>query len=63
MIIDNERRQNTIGLLMSLNMLIETHAGFDFTGADCSGWMRDAGFNETRVEPFCGLDSMVVGIK
>jgi O-methyltransferase domain len=62
-IIDDERRQNAFGLLMSLNMLIETKAGFDFTGADCSGWMRDAGFNETRVEPLCGPDSMVVGIK
>ena len=62
-IIDDERRQNTVGLLRSLNMLIETRAGFDFTGADCSGWMRDAGFNETRVEPLCGPDSMVVGIK
>jgi O-methyltransferase domain/Dimerisation domain len=62
-IIDDQRRQNTFGLLMSLNMLIETQAGFDFTGADCSGWMRDAGFRETRVEPLCGPDSMVVGIK
>jgi len=62
-ILDDERRQNTFGLLMSLNMLIETQAGFDFTGADCRGWMRDAGFNETRVEPLCGPDSMVVGIK
>jgi hypothetical protein len=62
-IIDDERRQNTFGLLMSLNMLIATQAGFDFTGADCRGWMRDAGFNETRVEPLCGPDSMVVGIK
>jgi hypothetical protein len=48
---------------MSLNMLIETQGGFDFTGADCSGWMRDSGFKETRVEPLCGPDSMVVGIK
>jgi hypothetical protein len=48
---------------MSLNMLIETQAGFDFTGANCSAWMRDAGFKETRVEPLCGPDSMVVGIK
>ena len=62
-IIDDQRRQNTFGLLMSLNMLIETQAGFDFTGADCSSWMRDAGFKETRVEPLCGPDSMVVGIK
>jgi hypothetical protein len=62
-IIDDERRQNAFGLLMSLNMLIETQAGFDFTGADCCGWMREAGFKETRVEPLCGPDSMVVGIK
>jgi hypothetical protein len=62
-IIDDQRQQNTLGLLMSLNMLIETQAGFDFTGADCRGWMRDAGFKETRVEPLCGPDSMVVGIK
>ena len=48
-IIDDQRRQNTFGLLRSLNMLIETQAGFDFTGADCSRWMRDAGFKETRV--------------
>jgi hypothetical protein len=62
-IIDDERQQNTFGLLMSLNMLIETQGGFDFTGADCSRWMRDAGFKETRVEALCGPDSMVVGIK
>jgi precorrin-6B methylase 2 len=62
-IIDDERRQNAFGLLMSLNMLIETDGGFDFTGADCAGWMRDAGFRETRVEPLDGPDSMVVGIK
>jgi hypothetical protein len=62
-IIDDDRRQNAFGLLMSLNMLIETAAGFDFTGADCSGWMRDAGFRETRVEHLVGPDSMVVGIK
>lgn len=62
-IIDDERRQNAFGLLMSLNMLIETPGGFDFTGADCQGWMRDAGFAETRVEPLAGPDSMVVGVK
>ena len=62
-LIDDERRQNTFGLLMSLNMLIETPGGFDYTGADCSGWMRDAGFRETRVEHLIGPDSMVVGIK
>lgn len=62
-IIDDERRQNAFGLLMSLNMLIETLGGFDYTGADCIGWMREAGFREAEVQPLVGPDSMVVGTK
>lgn len=62
-LIDDERRTNAFGLLMSLNMLVETPDGFDFTGADCSGWMRDAGFARTRVEHLAGPDWMVVGVK
>ena len=61
--IDDDRRQNSFGLLMSLNMLIETQGGFDYTGADCMGWMKNAGFRQTRVEHLVGPDSMVVGIK
>jgi len=62
-IIDDERRRNAFGLLMSLNMLIETRGGFDYTGTDCAGWMRQVGFRETYVEHLVGNDSMVVGIK
>lgn len=62
-IIDDNRSQNAFGLLMSLNMLIETPGGFDYTGADCIGWMKDAGFKEAYVEHLVGPDSMVVGIK
>jgi len=62
-IIDDDRSQNAFGLLMSLNMLIETPGGFDYTGADCMGWMQAAGFHSTRVEPLAGPESMVVGIK
>lgn len=62
-IIDDGRRHNAFGLLMSLNMLIETPGGFDFTAAQCRGWMAEAGFRETRVEHLLGPDSMVVGIK
>ncbi|MGH9872102.1 MAG: methyltransferase [Pyrinomonadaceae bacterium] len=62
-LIDDERRQNAFGLLMSLNMLIETPGGFDYTGKDCCDWMREAGFRDTRVEHLTGPDSMVVGIK
>jgi len=62
-IIDDDRSVNAVGLLASLNMLIETPGGFDYTGADCQGWMRAAGFRETRVEHLAGPDSMVIGIK
>jgi hypothetical protein len=49
--------------MMSLNMLIETPGGFDYTGADCVGWMKEIGFKEAYVEHLVGPDSMVVGIK
>ncbi len=62
-IIDDDRRENVFGLLMSLNMLIETPGGFDFTGADCEGWMAEAGFRETQVTHLGGPTSMVVGFK
>jgi hypothetical protein len=62
-LIDDERKTNVFGLLMSLNMLIETRGGFDFTGADCMGWMKEVGFRETWVAQLEGPDSMAVGIK
>jgi SAM-dependent methyltransferase len=61
-IIDDERRSNAFGLLLSLNMLILTPGGFEYTGADCRAWMQEVGFRESyvvRVE----LDSVVIGIK
>jgi hypothetical protein len=62
-LIDDDRRENAFGLIMSLNMLIETRGGFDYTGADCQTWMREVGFASTRVEHLIGPDSMVIGIK
>jgi O-methyltransferase domain/Dimerisation domain len=62
-IIDDDRSKNVFGLMMSLQMLIETHGGFDYTGADCIGWMKEAGFNHAHVEHLVGPDSMVIGIK
>jgi len=62
-IIDDDRSQNAFGLLMSLNMLIETERGFDYTAADCMRWMTDAGFSTTRAEHLVGPDSMVIGMK
>src|SRR5205807_685068 len=46
-LIDDERRENQFGLLMSLNMLIETTGGFDYTGAECRSWMQEVGFAES----------------
>jgi hypothetical protein len=62
-LIDDERRENAFGLLMSLNMLIETEGGFDYTGADCQEWMAETGFRDSYVEHLVGPDSMVVAIK
>ena len=62
-IIDDDRSKNVFGLLMSLNMLIETPGGFDYSCADCTGWMKKTGFRKTFVELLVGPDSMVVGIK
>jgi SAM-dependent methyltransferase len=62
-LIDDDRRENAFGLLMSLNMLIETPGGFDYTGEDCQSWLRDVGFTETSMQHLVGPDSMVVGRK
>ena len=62
-LIDDDRSHNAFGLLMSLNMLIETPGGFDYSGVDCQGWLKEAGFRETWVNHLVGPDSMVVGIK
>jgi O-methyltransferase domain/Dimerisation domain len=62
-LIDDERRTNTAALLASLNMLIMTAGGFDFTAADCIGWIREAGFRDIRVESLTSEISMIVGLK
>jgi len=62
-IIDDDRRENALGLLMSLLMLLETPAGSNHTAAECRQWMADAGFCETSVQHLAGPDSMVVGTK
>lgn len=62
-LIDDDRRENVYGLLLSLNMLIETSAGRDYTGAECEQWMRKAGFRQTYIQHLVGPDSMAVAIK
>ena len=62
-IIDNDRSENAFGLMMSLNMLIETAEGFDFTAADFDEWATEAGFVETYAMRLTGPTSAVIAIK
>jgi hypothetical protein len=60
-LIDDQRRVHAAGLLASLNMLIMTEGGFDFSGAECIGWMEEVGFRNMSIEPLTSEQSMVVG--
>jgi hypothetical protein len=62
-LIDVSRSEDPHGLLSSLNMLIETSAGSEYTGAECSDWMQRAGFSEIRIESLDDLHSAVMGTK
>jgi hypothetical protein len=62
-LIDEERSRSAFALLMSLNMLIETPAGFNTTGGVYCNWIRQAGFSESRIEHLVGPESMIVAIK
>lgn len=62
-IIDDDRRQNAFGLMMSLNMLVEFGDAFDFTGADFAGWCLEAGFRRCEVLPLAGPASAAIAYK
>ena len=62
-LIDDERRKNVFGLMMSLNMLIEFGEAFDFTGRDFDGWCREAGFQRTEVMHLRGPSSAAIAYK
>ncbi len=62
-VIDDARRENTFGLLMSLNMLIETPGGADYTASQFEGWCRSAGFSRTEIVPLAGPSSAAIAYK
>jgi hypothetical protein len=62
-LIDDDRRTSSVGLLASLNMLVMTEGGFDYSAAECIGWMGEVGFREMRVEALTDDQSMIVGWK
>jgi O-methyltransferase domain/Dimerisation domain len=62
-LIDDARRENAFGLMMSLNMLIEFGDAFDFTGSDFAGWCREVGFREVEIVPLTGPSSAGIAYK
>ncbi len=62
-LIDNARRENAFGLMMSLNMLIEFGDAFDFTGSDFAGWCREVGFRDVEILPLTGPASAGIAYK
>jgi len=62
-IIDDERSKNAFGLMMSINMLIETGKGFDYTHADFSNWANQIGFKSTTLLPLAGPTSAAIAYK
>ncbi len=62
-IIDDQRRENAFGLMMSLNMLIETYGGFDYTAADFRSWATEAGFVQVEKMPLAGAASAMIAYK
>jgi predicted O-methyltransferase YrrM len=62
-LIDDARRENAFGLMMSLNMLIEFGDAFDYTGADFAGWCKEVGFKEVAFQPLAGPTSAGIAYK
>jgi len=62
-LIDDARRENAHGLLMSLNMLIEFGEAFDYSGADFKRWCGEAGFKRFEIIPLAGSSSAAVAYK
>jgi hypothetical protein len=62
-IIDNDRNKNAFGLMMSLNMLIETKGGFDYTFHNFVNWAHQTGFKKTELLPLTGPTSAAIAYK
>jgi hypothetical protein len=62
-VIDDKREKNAFGIMMSLNMLIETDGGFDYTGADFHEWATEAGFTSMKVMHLNGPTSALIVYK
>ena len=61
-LIDDQRRKPH-GLLSSLNMLIETKGGSEYSGEECRTWMTQAGFQNIHLTPLGDMHSAIIGTK
>jgi hypothetical protein len=62
-LIDDDRRENVFGLMMSLNMRVEFGDAFDFSGRDFAGWSREAGFRDVEILPLASHRSAAIAHK
>jgi hypothetical protein len=62
-LIDDARRVRSHSLLASLNMLLQTEAGFEFTASDCISWMSEVGFETMRVISLAAFYSAIIAKK
>ncbi len=62
-VIDDDRKENSFGLMMSLNMLIETDGGFNYTASHFIGWTKEAGFSCIDIMHLTGPASALIAYK
>jgi hypothetical protein len=62
-LIDDARRENIFGLMMSLSMLIESGDAFDFTGNDFAAWCHETGFRDIAIRPLANSNAVAIAYK
>ncbi len=62
-LIDEARRVGAHALLASLNMVLQTEAGSEFTGTECIRWMREVGFQTVSIMPLAAFYSAIIAEK
>ena len=61
--IDNARRVRSHSLLASLNMLLQTEGGSEFTEHECETWMQEVGFGPVRILPLVAGHTAIIANK
>lgn len=61
--IDNDRRGAPLSLLGSLNMLLTSTDGREYTPTECTQWLSGAGYTDLRTTAVSRPDTLVIGHK